>query len=113
MVEEYEFVEDLVLVAAAKRLFYTDQLQLGMALKVVEVGDVVAIFHGSKMPCLLRKVESSEANSDAEYKILGQCYLSGWMFGNLPRGLFGRDPKELSHPNARWWEEQPDEFVLV
>ena len=113
MVAEYEFIEDLVLVAEAKRLFYTDQLQLGMAPKVVQVGDVVAILHGSKTPCLLRKVESSEAYSDAEYRILGQCYLGGWMFGNSPRGLFGRDPKELSHPGARWWEEQPDEFILV
>ncbi|KAM6507199.1 hypothetical protein FALCPG4_018581 [Fusarium falciforme] len=109
LVECYEKLEDLVLVAEHKCIFITEYFQLGMAARVTEPGDFVAILHGSQVPCILRKVEETRN----EYKLISQCYLHGWMYGNSPREVFGKDPTQYPQLKVRWWEEDPDEFVLV
>lgn len=109
LVECYEKLEDLVLVAEHKCIFTTDYFQIGMAANVTKPGDLVVILHGSQVPCILRKVEEA-AN---EYKLISQCYLHGWMYGNSPREVFGKDPNQHPQLKVRWWEEDPDEFVLV
>jgi hypothetical protein len=51
---------------------------------------VVALLRGSKTPCLLRSLE------DGTWRIIGQCYLRGWMFGEAPDGRtlgMGEDEK--------------------
>jgi hypothetical protein len=101
MLENYEKLEDLALVAERKRMFWTENLQLGMACDVVQVGDQIGIIHGSKVPCLLRPVGSDSR----EYRVISQCYLDGWMYG--------KTPKERPHPHGKWWEEEQDEIILL
>ena len=101
MLEAYEKLEDLVMVAERKHMFWTENLQLGMACDDVEIGDRIAILHGSKVPCLLRAVGADSG----EYRVISQCYLDGWMYG--------KPLKERPHPHGKWWEEEQDEFVLV
>ncbi|SPJ90985.1 uncharacterized protein FTOL_13387 [Fusarium torulosum] len=108
-VECCERLEDLVLVAEHKCIFTTDHFQIGMAARVTEPGDLVVILHGSQVPCILRKV----GETGNEYKLISQCYLHGWMYGNSPREVFGKDPREYPQLKVQWWEENPDEFVLV
>jgi hypothetical protein len=108
-VESYNRLEDLVLVAEFKRIFTTHHFQIGLAADVTASGDLVVILHGSRVPCILRKVEET----GNEYKLISQCYLHGWMYGNSPREVFGKDPGQYPQLKVRWWEEDPDEFVLV
>ncbi|KAH7089231.1 heterokaryon incompatibility protein-domain-containing protein [Paraphoma chrysanthemicola] len=99
----YEQLEDLVLVAEHKIHFATQHFQHGLAPNCIKVGDYIAIIHGSRTPCVLRLVNEDKK----EYKIVGQCYLDGWMYGK-PRATVPR-----AHPHGNWWEEEQDEFVLV
>src|SRR3569833_2626822 len=110
LVAEYEFVEALVLVAESKAVFFTEQLQLCMAVRGVKAGDSIAILYGSKTPCILRKTEVGDVK---EYRLISQCYLYGWMYGESPREFYGKDPSKSPHPHGRWWVVDPDEFVLV
>ncbi|KAJ9668949.1 hypothetical protein H2201_000775 [Coniosporium apollinis] len=101
MLHDYERLENLALVAEYKQVFFTEHVQLGMAPQGAKIGDNVAILHGSKVPCLLRKLDHKEN----EYRVISQCHLQGWMYGN--------SPKDLPHPHGKWWDEAQDEFVLV
>ncbi|KAH6843434.1 heterokaryon incompatibility protein-domain-containing protein [Chaetomium sp. MPI-CAGE-AT-0009] len=83
MLADYEEVENLILVAENKQIFYTEHFQLGCAPNATRDGDLVAILHGSKTPCILRRTESGTDNE--EYTLIGQCYLNGWMYGGSPR----------------------------
>jgi hypothetical protein len=103
MVDRYETLENLVLVAEHKQLFVTKNFQIGMAPEGIQVGDKIAILHGSKVPCVLRAVDEAKN----EYRVLSQCYLDGWMFGR-PRADVPRP-----HPHLKWWEEEVDNLVLV
>ncbi|KAK3615802.1 hypothetical protein LTR56_026365 [Elasticomyces elasticus] len=105
-VVNYERLEDLALVALGKKIFFTEQGALGLAPEAVKVGDVVAIVHGSKTPMVLREVEGVTG----EYRVIGQCYLNGWMYGEGPRGIPGKDN---CHPHNTWWEEEAEEIVFV
>jgi Heterokaryon incompatibility protein (HET) len=98
---EYEKLEDLATVAELKRVFFTENLQLGMAPSAIQPGDQIAIIHGSKVPLVLRQISSRSK----EYSVISQCYLEGWMYGN--------PPKERPHPHGMWWKEEVDEFILV
>ena len=55
-------------------------LDLGLAPRAVKVGDVVVLLRGSKTPCLLRTLENGK------WRVIGQCYLDGWMYGEIPEG---------------------------
>jgi hypothetical protein len=101
MLSDYEKLENLALVAELKRVFMTDNLQLGMTPSAAKIGDQIAIIHGSKVPCVLREVESESG----EYRVISQCYLDGWMYG--------KTPNDRPHPHGKWWEEKKDKFVLV
>jgi hypothetical protein len=103
MVDGYETLENLILVAENKQLFSTKNFQHGMAPDGIQVGDKIAILHGSKVPCVLRAVDGAEN----EYRVLSQCYLDGWMFGR------GRADVPQPHPHLKWWEEEVDDLVLV
>ncbi|KAB5528990.1 heterokaryon incompatibility protein-domain-containing protein [Coniochaeta sp. 2T2.1] len=110
----YEEVEDMVRVAEGKFIFFTPHLQLGMAVHEAKVGDAIAILHGSDTPCILRKADEN-GRGQGEYRLISQCYLNGWMYGASPRELFGKASADNPHPHphGRWWEEDPDEFILV
>jgi hypothetical protein len=101
LLSDTDKLENLTLVAEYKRVFCTQHIQLGMAPAAAQVGDQIAILHGSKTPCLLRETGAESG----EYRIISQCYLDGWMYG--------KPPKDLPHPHGMWWEEEADEFILV
>jgi hypothetical protein len=55
-------------------------MDLGLATTAAEVGDVVCPLRGSKVPYILR----SFGHSSVRWRIIGQCYLDGWMYGEPP-----------------------------
>jgi hypothetical protein len=78
----------------ARKIFTTEQGYLGLGLQSLQRGDQVVMFDGADVPFVLRK------HGD-DWKILGQCYLHGWMDGNY----FGHaiiDP--FSHNSANAYE---------
>lgn len=101
MLSDYEKLENLSLVAERKRIFVTDNFQIGMAPLAIKVGDQIAIINGSKVPCVLRDAGSGSS----EYRVISQCYLDGWMYG--------KSLHDNLHPHGTWWDEKEDEFVLV
>lgn len=76
----------------ARKIFITEQGYLGLGPQSLQRGDQVVIFDGAEVPFVLRK-------HGADWKILGQCYLHGWMDGNY----FGHaiiDPFSQNNDNA-------------
>jgi hypothetical protein len=80
-----------MLVSVKRRLFHGERTCLGVASETVKVGDLVCILHGSKVPCILRKVREQE-----RYELVGQCYYEDWMYGD----------------HVDWAEEDGDTFEL-
>jgi hypothetical protein len=80
-----------MLVSVKRRLFHGEQARLGLAPQAVEVGDLVCILYGSRVPCILRR--TAEAN---RYELIGQCYYEDWMYGD----------------HVNWAEEDADIFKL-
>lgn len=72
------------------------ELDLGLAPKAVQNGDLVCVLYGSKVPCVLRRLD----NETGRYRVIGQCYLDRWMYGTPPAG-------------RNWVTGEEDEFVLV
>lgn len=101
LVASYRGLQDLAYVAECKRVFFTEHAQLGMAAECVQVDDKVAIIHGSRTPCILRPMNKDQN----EYRVISQCYLNGWMYG--------KGPIDIPHQHAKWWEEEPEEMILV
>jgi hypothetical protein len=87
------------LVVQRKRVFISDRNHLGLAPLTIREEDLIFIIHGSKTPCVLRRPEGEY--KDNEYRLISQCYLDGWMYGDNPE------------PVNKWWEAEPEEFVLV
>lgn len=72
------------LIAQQKKIFLCQGrdeqvMDLGLAPRAIQTGDLVCLLKGSKVPCLLRK-------NGRTYKIVGQCYLDEWMNGDVPPG---------------------------
>jgi len=65
--------------ATGKRVFLTDELDIGLGYATVKKGDVVCILMGCKAPCVLRRSEGLE---QGRYRFVGLCYLDGWMDGS-------------------------------
>ena len=62
-------------------VFITSQGYLGLGPALTEVGDGVVIFGGSQTPFVIRKIGLDGAAKD--FCILGDCYLHGFMYGEL------------------------------
>lgn len=62
-------------------VFITSQGYLGMGPALTEMGDSVVIFGGSQTHFMLRKV--GHAGVAKDFCILGDCYLHGFMYGEL------------------------------
>jgi heterokaryon incompatibility protein (HET) len=59
-----------------RRLMTTNTGLIGMAPLQAEQGDAVCVLFGCSVPVLLRK-----ANLSREYKLVGECYVDGYMAG--------------------------------
>ena len=62
-------------------VFITSQGYLGLGPALTAVGDAVVIFGGSQTPFVMRKI--GLAGVAKEFCILGECYLHGFMYGEL------------------------------
>lgn len=80
-----------MLISVKRRLFLGEHARLGLAPQAVEVGDLVCILHGSRVPCILRR--AGKAN---RYELIGQCYYEDWMYGD----------------HVEWAEENANTFEL-
>ena len=69
------------------RFCKTETGRLGQVPYGTEAGDVLAIFLGSEVPFVLRKV------GDA-YRLLGPCYVHGVMDGHLCNSILARPSNE-------------------
>ncbi|KAI9863872.1 MAG: hypothetical protein M1813_003524 [Trichoglossum hirsutum] len=84
-------------VASGKRIFLTEELDIGLGFSTIRAGDIVCILYGSQLPCILRKDDSSQHR----YTFVGLCFLHGWMDG------------ERNTRNWDWWRQDPEEFILI
>lgn len=65
-------------------VFITSQGYLGLGPALTEVGDSVVLFGGSETPFVTREMGSAGADgAEKEFCILGDCYLHGFMHGEL------------------------------
>ena len=70
------FVTQCDHVVHRRRLAFLKDFGLAVVPWDAEVGDAVAILHGSSMPVILRKVEDEDA-----YRMIGICFVDGMMYG--------------------------------
>ena len=95
--EVLETVREWGLIVQQKRLFLTDQYDMGLVPKAAKTGDLICLLHGSKIPCVLRRSDVGEQR----YRIISQCYLDGKMYCNG------------SNERAAWLKDGAQEFVIV
>jgi hypothetical protein len=93
----YRYLCETGNVANGKRVFLTNHLDIGLGYSTIEEGDIVCVLYGCIAPCVLRKASRMVAGC---YKLIGHCYLDGWMYGENPR-------------NWNWWKEKPETLILV
>lgn len=62
------------------RLFITKKGYIGLGTECLEVGDLVWIVPGSRVPLILRKVDA-DAGGENSYSLVGGTYLHGFMAG--------------------------------
>jgi hypothetical protein len=72
-------------------LIHTREEKLGLAPRLVSVGDMIAILHGLEVPVVLRQLRNGT------HIVVGQCYLEDAMFGEA----------------VTWEEYEADTFTLV
>lgn len=57
-----------------RRIVFGKTKGFGLVPRAAKAGDVVCILHGSKVPVVLRRL-------GRRYRLVGQCYWHGWMYG--------------------------------
>lgn len=77
-------------VAWGRRLIVSSDWRLGLVHESACEGDVICIIHGSKVPLVLRRLQSGH------YRLIGQCYFESAMRGE----------------EVTWGEDDADEFIL-
>ena len=87
----FQMIREWSLITRNKRVFLTDEYDLGLVPEIARGGDSICLIDGSKVPCVLRKVEGA----DGTYRLISQCYLDGWMYGEAPPGRMWHEPDEL------------------
>ncbi|KAL8981105.1 MAG: hypothetical protein Q9177_005679 [Variospora cf. flavescens] len=90
----YSWMKRVAEIVVRKRVFVTEDGDLGLAYEAIREGDKVGVLLGSRTPTVLRKVED-----DGQWRFVAQCYLNGWMRGEV-------------HEGREWTEERAESFVL-
>jgi len=67
--------------SCGRRVAITDQKSICLVPAETQVGDHLCIFSGVQVPFVLRQEPQSE-----RYRLVGECYVQGWMDGMLFRG---------------------------
>jgi hypothetical protein len=64
-----------------RRIFETQESFLGLGPSWMQPGDRVVIFDGGATPFILRKHTKEDADGSPMWKLVGDCFLLGWMDG--------------------------------
>jgi len=80
----------LVGMCHGRRMGVTEGRKLGIFPAAAARGDVVAIFHGGLVPCVLR-----HAGRDGQYSFIGECYVDGMMDGEASEAGGKDDPARI------------------
>ena len=78
-------------ICSGRRIAFGDKQRFGLVPRTSEEGDEIFILHGSKVPVVLRKVETHY------YRVIGQCYWHECMLGD----------------EVDWKEDEGDEVNLI
>jgi hypothetical protein len=88
--DDADSFRDVIKYWKGSRLFCTDTGYIGMGPTLMDIGDEVCILQGGRVPCILRRVPSEasegESRSHDEWNLVGECYVSGAMHGELVEG---------------------------
>jgi hypothetical protein len=76
----WDYRKSMINCALQRRPIFGDDGRVGIGPDICQAGDVVCIFHGAKVPFVLRQVENGE------YRLLGEAYVHGIMDGELMEG---------------------------
>jgi hypothetical protein len=77
---------------ADRSLFFTTTGFLGLGPRGLQPGDKVVIFDGDYTPFILRPQLDTNNPNGQIYKIVGDCYLEGWMYDTFPDENVGGPP---------------------
>jgi hypothetical protein len=76
------FVQGLVRYQAGRRTCVTEKFYFGAVPDEAKKGDLIAIFHGHKLPYVIRRVQGPDADPN-QFRLVGHCYVHGIMDGEL------------------------------
>ena len=62
-------------ICSGRRIVFGEAQGFGLAPKTTRGRDIICILHGSKVPVVLRRLGRC-------YRVIGQCYWHGWMYGD-------------------------------
>ena len=77
---------------AERSLFWTKKGYIGLGTAHMRPGDEVVVFSGDTTPFLLRNEGGVDSEREEAYKIVSDCYVFGWMYGEFPDGRVKKDP---------------------
>lgn len=75
-----------------RSLFWTESGFLGLGPRHLQPGDEVVIFDGDYAPFVLREQLRADDSKSNVFKIVGDCYLHGWMYDHFPDETVGGIP---------------------
>lgn len=81
------FVFEVQATISDQRFFIADRGQIGIGPRHLMVNDLVVIFWGSDMPCLLREAEVGEGRAEGVCRLLGGAFIYGVMHGEAFHGI--------------------------
>jgi hypothetical protein len=86
--------DSIMFASAGRRMLVCQKGYIGLGPKHTEVGDVVYVVRGSRVPYILRPVEH-ENRSDT-FKFIGECYVHGIMNGEAIHGYSEDQKRSMS-----------------
>lgn len=81
------FVFEVQATMSDQRFFITERGHIGIGPRHLMVNDLVVIFWGSDMPCLLREAEVGEVWVEGVGRLLGGAFIHGVMHGEAFYGI--------------------------
>jgi len=85
--------------------FRTAKGYVGMGSRKVRPGDMVCVVLGCQRPLVLRPQPATEPEEKPRYIVIGQCYLSGFMYGEA---LLGELPPRYQAAAQLWSKTRKD-----
>lgn len=87
-IRQLDVVQDInasvIRATSGRHLFVTSQGYIGLGPYSARVGDNVAIFLGGSTPFVMKQ-DTSQTTKTGQWLLRGDCYVHGWMDGELVR----------------------------